>query len=55
METIKIISDNTIALQAKKLYPYNDDDNNTKKSKISSKRKRFIEGAKWMRNELQNK
>ncbi len=44
-----MVTDDEIALEAKKRYPY-DDENDNRINKLSSKRRRFIEGAKWMRD-----
>jgi hypothetical protein len=46
------MTDNEIALEAKSRYPYNERDNENRINKQSSKRRRFIEGAIWMRDEL---
>lgn len=45
------MTDDEIALEAKKRYPYNENDNENRINKQSSKRRRFIEGAIWMRDE----
>lgn len=43
------LTDNDIALEAKRRYPYKETDNENQISKKSSKRRRFIEGAIWAR------
>lgn len=47
-----MITDEKIAEEAKKRYPHNYDDNENRMHKLASKRRRFIEGAKWARYEL---
>lgn len=44
--------DEFIALEAKKRYPYPPDSTEARINKLSSKRRRFIEGAQWMRKVL---
>ena len=46
------VTDDEIAQEARKRYPYSDDDTEARMNKLSSKRRRFIEGAKWMQFEI---
>ena len=46
--------DDEIATEAKLRFPYDESCNENKINKQSSKRRKFIEGAIWMRNELLN-
>ena len=46
------VTDEDAANEAKIRYPYQDSFNESRINKLSSKRRRFIEGAKWMRNKL---
>lgn len=48
------ITDDEIAKEAKLRYPYEESDNENRIHKLSSKRRRFIEGAKWMRDKIIN-
>ena len=45
-------SDSEIANEAKKRYPYDDLDSENMIHKLSSKRRQFIEGAKFIRDSL---
>jgi hypothetical protein len=45
-------SDDAIAQEARKRYPYDDKENENRINKLSSKRRRFIEGAKFIRDSL---
>lgn len=44
------MTDNEIALEAKKRYPYNEKESENRINKLSSKRRHFIEGAKFIRD-----
>lgn len=48
------MTDSEIAEEAKRRYPYNENETDNRINKLSSKRRRFIEGAKWMRDVVKN-
>ncbi len=50
-----MITDNEISIEAKLRHPYLESDNHNRIHKIASRRRNFIEGAQWMRYELERK